>query len=233
MPGVEALCKESLDILSPDERDRYHSLRHPGRSQQFLLGRWLLRRSLAAHMAVNESELQFAYGPNGKPELTTALAGNLAFSLSHARTASVVAVARAEALGVDFESLSRASSVLRIARRFFSETELHRLRAEGECADVALMALWGLKESIVKAGGNTIWEGLSAVRLAVEGENVHWLSPPPDGLESDWLLMCGCYQSDYALALALRHKQPTTQPLDVIVHAMGTASAPDTLMTSG
>ena len=228
LPGVEALCGESLDLLSPDERERYRSLRHPARARQFLLGRLLMRRSLAAHIDMTESEIKFVYGPNGKPELDAAVASNLAFSLSHARTASVVAVARVERIGVDLELLDRASSVLRIARRFFSNEELRHLHIEDKYAEATAMALWGLKESVVKADGNTIWEGLSAVSLAFDGNRIRWLSPPPGGRDSEWLLMSGLYRTDCSLALAIKREQPESQPLDVIVHTMGPVPSSDT-----
>lgn len=225
VPNVEALCKESLDLLSPDESERYRSMRHPGRARQYLLGRLLMRRSLAAHMHVTEAELKFVYGPNGKPALDATIASDLAFSLSHAGTTSVMAIAPAEKVGVDLELLDRAPSVLRIARRFFSEAELRHLRGKDEHA--AVMALWGLKESIVKANGTTVWEGLSAVRLIFDGDRVLWLTPPPDGHDSDWLLMSGRYRANYSLALAVKRGQTESQPLDVIVHVMGAAAPTD------
>jgi len=186
-----------------------------------------MRRGLAAHLPADSSELRFSYGPNGKPELHPKFAGNLVFSLSHARTGAVMAIACAEQIGVDLEQSSRASSILRIARQFFSAAEKSQLECDDVGAQDLAIAFWGLKESIVKASGSTIWEGLSGVKLAQHGKRIQWLSAPPDGQESEWILMRGCDQAGHSLALALKRKYPILQPQEVHTHVLGNEAARD------
>ena len=138
-----------------------------------------------------------------------------------------MAIARAKRVGVDMEMLSRAQSVLGIARQFFSETERHQLKSHGAAAASNAMALWSLKESIVKASGSSIWEGLSAAQLVLNGAHIKWLSAPPKGPESDWLLLYGRYQTDRALALALQRKHPITQAQKIYTHILGNELASD------
>jgi 4'-phosphopantetheinyl transferase len=228
---IERLCAAGDDLLTPDERQRYQSYQHSGRAKQFLLGRILMRRSLAAHLAADAGELRFSYGPAGKPELHRAIASEIVFSLSHARSSAVMAIACAARIGVDLEMQGRASSVLGIARQFFSEAERRQLEPQSAAAASKAMALWGLKESIVKASGSSIWEGLSAVRLALNGEHIKWLSAPPDGPEFNWLLMCGSYQTDRSLALALQRKHPMSEEQKIHTHILGNESAGDNCLS--
>lgn len=226
-PEVDRLCAESLEHLAPDELHRYQSYRSSKRAKQFLLGRILMRRSLAAHLPANSHELRFSYGPNGKPELHPATANDPVFSLSHSRAGAVMAIARAERIGVDIEQTTRAPAVLRIARQFYSDAEIKHLESQGADAARGAMALWLLKESVVKANGGTVWEGLSGVKLALPGKHIQWISPPMEGPESMWFLMCGCYQADCSLALAVKRPEPVSQSQIVHIHTLGGALPTD------
>lgn len=179
-----------------------------------------MRRGLAAHLGAAAGDLQFVYGPTGKPELVPERSGGLAFSLSHARNGIVLAVAAAARVGVDLEPLARASTVLKIARRSFSEAEMRSLEARGEGAELEALALWGLKESVVKAAGRTIWEGVSAVSFALDSAAVRWCSPPPCGQISEWFLMCARYPGDCSLALAVQRDRSITLPQRIVVHTL-------------
>jgi 4'-phosphopantetheinyl transferase len=224
---IEQLCAASLNLLMPDELQRYQSFRNSNRAKQFLLGRSLLRHSLAAHLAVDVSALQFSYGANGKPELPKAIIGDLVFSLSHAGCRAVVAIASGERIGVDLEMASRATAVLGIAQQFYSAAEKRQLESDGATAAQEALALWGLKESIVKAGGETIWRGLSEVQLALDEERIQWLSAPPDGPASNWFLMCGRYSDECMIALAVQRKQKIFRVQTVCNHILGRELAND------
>ena len=223
----EKLCRGGAGLLASDELDRYRSYRHPTRAKQFQLGRILMRRSLAAHLAMNPGELQFSYGLNGKPELQAAIAGGLVFSLSHARSSSVMAIAYAERIGVDMEMLSRASPVLGIARQFFSAEEMRHIESHSETAAEEALTLWCLKESIVKASGSTIWEGLAKVKQASHGEHIKWLSAPLIGAEPTWCLMHGRHYGDYLLALAMQRNDVLSQPQKMHIHILGSEANSD------
>ncbi len=227
-PDVDQLCAESLEYLAPGELYRYQSFRSSKRAKQFLLGRILMRRSLAAYLPEDSKELRFSYGPNGKPELYSASADDPVFSLSHCRDGSVMAIARAERIGVDIEQTIRAPTILRIARQFYSDAELRQLDSQGADAAEGAMALWLLKESVVKANGSTVWEGLSGVKLALQGKHVQWLSAPMDGPESNWFLMCGRYQAGCSLALAVKRPEPVSQSQEVHIHTLSMALPIDT-----
>ncbi len=216
----DRLCREGFTLLVPDEIERHRSFRDSRAANQFLLGRVLMRRSLAAHLALRPEEFRFVYGPNGKPDLRPDQAEGLVFSLSHSRSDTILAVARAERIGADIEQERRAITILRIARQLFSEAEKRQLYRLGAGAEAAAVILWCLKESIVKASGCTIWAGMSGVSLARYGRCLQWLSTPPNGQTSEWLLVAGRDRAGSALAVALQRSQPILRAQKLHCHIL-------------
>ncbi len=226
---VERLCADALVVLSPDERARLGTLTRPSVARRYLLARGLLRRGLAWHLGASPAELEFRYSATGKPLLVRPNAGDLAFSLSHASSAVVLAVARARAVGVDLEPDGRAAIALRIARRFYSEAERQYLNALGESAAPYALMLWTLKESLTKAMGRTVWDSLAGLSLAVEGDRIRWLAPPPDDAAS-WRLTLGRFRDGHTLALALEPLDGGSgKPLRYEHHVLGSDEAVDAL----
>ena len=141
---------------------------------------------------------------------------DLDFNLSHDGPEAVLAVARGSALGIDMTALDRAEAVLRISRRFFSDAERREIEGLREENALGALKLWALKESIVKAGGNTVWQGLSDVSLSIADGRIVWKSTPPGSVEADWNLALGYHRERYLLALAQR-TEPAT-PGQQVVH---------------
>ena len=139
LPELEAL-------LSEDERERAARLADGAR---WVVARAALRTVLARELSVAPSELRFALGPHGKPELPGA---ELRFNLSHSGDRAVIAVARVE-VGIDVERTARRSHAI------------ERTLAAGERAaigdadrHVELLRIWCRKEALAKAiGGGLGW----------------------------------------------------------------------------
>jgi phosphopantetheinyl transferase len=199
----EALCVEGYALLSRAEQDCHRALARPARARRYLLGRILLRRALACHLACAPGALVISQTGNGKLVAEQARHAGLDFSLSHARAETVLAVARARAVGVDLEPLTRGTTVRRIAARFFHEAERRQIDASGEQADELALSLWTLKEAAVKAAGSTIWKGLGDCAFDVSNALPVWLAAPPLGAAGDWRLALGRFSGDHRLAIAL------------------------------
>jgi phosphopantetheine--protein transferase-like protein len=133
----------------------------------------------------------------------------------------VLALAQAEGVGVDIEPCSRAAQVLEIARRFFSAEERGHLKQLGAAAMEEALCLWTLKESVVKAMGSTIWQGLAQVSLRIAGEELGWRAPPPQGAADDWLLALGCFRRDHRFAVALWRGAGSRGALSWKPHVLG------------
>jgi 4'-phosphopantetheinyl transferase len=205
--------------LAQDKDGAHHqSLAHPGVANRYLTGRLLLRRVLVGYLGAGPGELVFERTARGKPVLVTPEGQGLAFNLSHTATQSILAVAGARHLGVDLEPLDRASTTLEIGRQYFSQAEIRRLGSLGNDAARYALTLWTLKESIVKALGEPVWEGLEGVELEIGDGAIRLLVPPSlrGDDDSPWVLATGVFRQNYMLSLALKpEKKAATGPLEL------------------
>ena len=138
------------DLLSDDELRR--SARLPERfGSRFVAGRAFLRRVVSSYVGRHPSEVQFGYGPQGKPELIGDPA-TLRFSLSHSRGLAVCAIAPRRAIGVDVEAVTDTLFLDRISKRFFAPDECAALaNAEGPRERNRVFALaWTKREAALK-----------------------------------------------------------------------------------
>ncbi len=137
-------------LLADDElakAARYHFERDRRRS---IVRRAALRCILAGHLGAAAAELQFAYGPQGKPSLAAPQA-SIPFNLSHSGELALVAVGR-QPLGVDLERSREVADADLVARRFFTPNELEIQRAASDGNQVFLQH-WTRKEAVIKAVG--------------------------------------------------------------------------------
>jgi 4'-phosphopantetheinyl transferase len=197
------LRTDGADILSLDEIQRRDDIKHELVADRFVLGRILLRRVLAQYLGEDPARLAFQYNANGKPELVDQTRGDVGFNLSHSGTTMVLAVAAAPAVGVDIESVDRADTVYRISQQFFSSAEIQRVKSLGTKGPSHALTLWCLKESIVKANGDTVWDGLSKISLATEGRRVRCQLARHGELPA-WQLAAGAFGENHFLAVAVK-----------------------------
>lgn len=217
---LDALCGSGASLLSTDERQRLGLITNAAAARRLLLGRILIRRSLARYLNADPRDLIIALGPHGKPALAHPVDGALAFNLSHTRQEWVLAVSRGGDIGVDLEALTRAATVRRIAERWFSSAEADRIAAQGDQAAGHALMLWTLKESVVKALGRTMGDGLSGVQFEVGTGAITWRAPPPEGPETSWSVMLGCVRDDHCLALAVKLPDRAPPRLAVSCHVL-------------
>ena len=221
---MAALCEEGLACLSHDERTYYDTLSNPGVAHRYLSGRILTRRVLAHCLGVEAGDLVFARSARGKPLLVAPEAEGLAFNLSHTSSESILAIARASRLGVDLEPLDRAETTLRIARRFFSHDERRQLVSKEDDGPRHALMLWTLKEAVVKALGEAVWDGLEGVQLEIEGQQINWLVQPslPADDDAPWTLVIGMFRENYLAALAAKPGiEATPRPMVWRCHILG------------
>jgi 4'-phosphopantetheinyl transferase len=149
----------SLEVLSPDEREKAARFHFDKDRNQFVQARAALRIILSEYLDVRPQELEFSYGPQGKPALANGLADNsLRFNLSRREGLALVAITRGREIGVDVELIRADLPLFEIAETSFSEAELATLRNLPEGLQVAgFFNCWTRKEGYVKARG----EGLS------------------------------------------------------------------------
>jgi 4'-phosphopantetheinyl transferase len=141
-------------LLSPDERARQARMLAGAVRDRFTMARATLRLLAARYLGTQPPEVEFSYGPRGKP----ALAGtdeDLRFNLAHSEDVAVYAFAWGHDVGVDVEHVREIPDMDRIAHRFFAADECAALEslAPRDRARAFYLA-WTRKEAYVKAVGD-------------------------------------------------------------------------------
>ncbi|MCA9518143.1 MAG: 4'-phosphopantetheinyl transferase superfamily protein [Myxococcales bacterium] len=146
---LEALAEP---LLAPEERVRRDRFLHDGARREYLVGRWLLRTTLAAELGADAASLRFVENAHGA--LSLPAPATLSFNLSHTKGLVAVATCDGHDVGVDVEDRLRRGRTTEIAHRFFAPAEVAALRALPEEAQRdRFFAIWTLKEAYIKARG--------------------------------------------------------------------------------
>lgn len=125
------------------------------------------REVLSRYAGVAPVDLSFVKGPHGKPALLFPQR-SIAFNLSHSGNRLVLVISGGAAVGVDLEYCDPRRDVEKLARRFFSDTELCQLRAcTGTGKIHRFYDYWTLKEAAIKAGGGSLGRELEATTFAL------------------------------------------------------------------
>lgn len=160
--------------MSADERERSDRLRSEAHRARFERARAALRGILGRYLERSPADVEFAYGPTGKPAL--AAPDSLRFNLSHSGDVALCAVARRGEVGVDVEEQRPIRDFRRIAQRHFAPVEQERWASEGETLE-SFYAVWTRKEAMLKASGSGLTRPLERVdseRGTLDGV-VYWL----------------------------------------------------------
>ena len=198
---VQQLAK----TLSPDEKlkaDRFHFEQH---RQRFIISRGVLRTILGWYTGIEPSQLQFCYGPYGKPALAIDTASTLHFNLSHSDGVALYTLAYDRQLGIDIERLRPVSEIEQIAKRFFATREYEELRTFPlEQQREAFFRYWTLKEAYIKATGRGLSLPLDQFEVSLASGTAA-LTLLEDAQEADlWSLKELSIGHDYTAAIAVK-----------------------------
>lgn len=182
--------------LAADEAARATRYVRPEDAAAFRAARTGLRRILGGYLGQAPVDLEFHYGPEGKPEL----AGAPAFNLSHSGGWAALAVAEGSRIGVDIEAHRPVEPA--VAERFFSPAERAALEPlEGKAWHRGFFEIWTRKEAFVKALGLGLYRPLDSFDVT--------LGPGPrlarmaEGGEERWRLIDLATGPGFAGALAV------------------------------
>lgn len=137
-----------MDTLSAEER-----VLAERRGAQYALIRTILRQEIARRAQVSPGEVEFTYGPNGKPECALQ-----PFNLSHSGDCLCLAFHH-KSIGVDVERM-RPKRFEALAGRFMTPLQLQGFRERGSTQD-EFFACWCAAEALVKHAGDTMWNAKS------------------------------------------------------------------------
>lgn len=167
MDVAPALLTRLGACLSEQEQVRAARFRDDLDRARFVAARGWLRTLLGRYLNSGASEISFAVGQDGKPEI----AGGprwLRFNLAHSERVAVYAVARDREVGVDIERLRPDFPIDEIARHFFSSRERADLAAvpDGDRLRAAFNC-WTRKEAYLKAVGTGLLRPLDEFDVTV------------------------------------------------------------------
>lgn len=143
---------------------RFHSERDRAR---WMASRIALRRILERHLGVPARELQWTFGPHGKPSVR-----GVEFNCSHANGVTILALSRA-GVGVDLAHASQADGIAEIAHRFLAPDEIaHCAAASPREREAAMLKWWVAKEACLKATGVglSVEPGWVSLQLSPSGQ---------------------------------------------------------------
>ncbi len=193
-------------ILSSDEQQRADRFYFERDRYGFIVGRGLLRMILSRYLAIAPNQLQFTYGPQGKPELQghPPVSPTVTFNLSHSQGLALYAVTCDRPIGVDLEHI-RSIEAVELAQRFFAPQEYEAIAAVApDQQERAFFEFWTCKEAYLKAIGKGLG-GLSQVEIALTSDHqatvVREVEPSCYG--SAWFLKQLIPAPNYTAALAV------------------------------
>jgi len=167
LEASEACISRCLSWLSNDEQvraARFHFDRH---RQAFVLGRAVLRFLVSAMLAISPAEVEFCYGPKGKPSLADSRA-RLRFNSSNSGNLAAYAFTEGCDLGIDVEALRPMPDMDRIAARFFAPEEASELGSLPESdRPQGFFNCWTRKEAYIKAVGDGLSIPLASFQVTL------------------------------------------------------------------
>jgi len=198
-----ALLSRCEAMLAESERRRYSSLRSEEGRRRFLIARALTRHVLSLNCGMAPEDLVFGANRWGKPFLLYPEDSGLAFNIAHTKGMVAIAVARANAIGVDVERVLPREENVEIAERLFSVRENEALRTLPPMLRAErFYDYWTLKEAYVKGRGLGL--SLPFDRFAIVfGERPCIAARPDIDDGRQWQLDLRSLEGGYRLAIAI------------------------------
>ena len=189
LPAKEILClglllpdhsrhlDESLDkLVSSGDRQRAKNFQNPDDRLRHLLGRAMLRQTLAL------PDMEFPVNPWGKPEFP---GGRIHFNISHGGREVWVALSKTTSVGIDVEEES-IPDVRDLANSLHPQEAEAILSLPPDQASIAFCRCWTRKEAALKALGQGLSVPLADFQVATDNRPTDWLIEPPRPPVRSW-----------------------------------------------
>lgn len=179
--------QQLAQTLSPDETARAARFHFEQDRRRFIVARGWLRTILGQYLNTAPTDIQFCYGPHGKPGLAgQSPSAHLQFNLAHSDEIVLYGLAQNHAIGVDIERLRPVPDLDQIAARFFSTSEKSTLLTlPPEERQRAFFNGWTRKEAYLKALGDGLARPLDRFDVSLApGEPARLLGTADDPEEA-------------------------------------------------
>lgn len=206
-----------MTLLSDAERERGRRFVFVADRRDYAAAHALVRRMLSSGEDVPPAAWTFGETPRGKPFLKAGLSDTrLEFNLSHTRGLVACAMARGADVGIDVESVDRASAAREISLRYFTPSEIGWLDAAPDDEHRArFIELWALKESYLKATGAGLTDALDSFSFSLDAPGVIRFQPPVHDAGGYWAFALFAPTASTRLALGLRADRPIRWRFDL------------------
>ncbi|MGA9977113.1 MAG: 4'-phosphopantetheinyl transferase superfamily protein [Candidatus Sulfotelmatobacter sp.] len=176
----ERVLRQFEGTLAPDEKNRAQRFVFQPDRNSYIAARGILRELLGRYLSQTPDEIEFDYGPQGKPALRNESSQRpVQFNVSHSHGVALFAFAVGRQVGVDVELVRPDFAGEKIAERFFSPQEVMELRSLPPAVqDEGFFLCWTRKEAYIKARG----EGL---QIPLKSFHVSLTPGEPTRLQAD------------------------------------------------
>ncbi len=166
--GETGQSPDPTECLSADERARAGRFAFERDRRRYTLGRGALRSILATYLRCDRTEIEFAYGESGKPQLAGAdAASGLQFNASGSADMAVCAVTYGRRVGIDIEQVrvDCDPDLVQYALTDAERAEFGRIPADQQAS--AFYRVWTRKEAFLKATGRGLSRPLTSFSVSV------------------------------------------------------------------
>jgi 4'-phosphopantetheinyl transferase len=164
----ETLLTEYQSMLPADELDKFGKFRFAIHRKRYLVGRALLRTTLAKYVGIGPNMITFSREPHGRPFLPHYQQNeDIQFNLSYTDGLVAVVLISGTRVGLDIENTSRHINCLDIAHSYFAKAEYQELKElSGPRRSTRFFEFWTQKEAYMKARGLGLHLALDDVNFA-------------------------------------------------------------------
>jgi 4'-phosphopantetheinyl transferase len=156
LEGSPQCIERCLGWLDETERQRAARFVREQDRQHYVLAHGGLRGILSRYLEVSPCEVSLGRTEAGKPFVTRDARKHSAmtFNLSHAHNRALIAVSKAQEVGVDLEWVRSKVDVLNLSERYFAPSE-HAviMQTTGAQRTIIFFRYWVVKEAVLKAQG--------------------------------------------------------------------------------
>lgn len=170
-PSCLERCKGWLDDV---ERQRAARFVREDTRQRYVLAHGGLRAVLSRYLEVAPDVVAMDRSATGKPFLTKEQQDQSAitFNLSHSHDRALIAVSKAQEVGVDLEFVRPEVEVAKLSERWFTRSEHAAImQATEEQRATSFFRYWVVKEALLKAQGIGL-QGLPDCEIFLETDEV-------------------------------------------------------------
>jgi len=153
---LSSLCLDQRTWDTPSDREHAKANRFSRLVDRtrYVLSRASLRWILSLCCGCDPTLISFDYGREGKPRLSSKIATDIEFNVSHSHDYCLVAVARRWQIGVDIEHILPVDNLAELVREIAHSDEQSALQLLAERHKLkTFFRLWTRKESVLKAYG--------------------------------------------------------------------------------